>query len=160
MRHAKKAAHGSPSIPGKRRLLVDDDTDLGVFDRNDCGAAGAVAVPDDDAMLARVDREPGDDGELAATAFATRDLTGADTLAGLVHQANPGSGDTPRARNGRRDRQLLALRRRVAQEDAGLLALIVEDKIERATVVVIEEGNCLAVEDALAQAPFGRHVLE
>src|SRR5262249_5033657 len=99
-------------------------------------------------------------GVLATAAVAAGDFARRQRLAGLVLDLHLAADDAAVAGDGDGHRSALAALLGIADEDGGFLAFVVEDHVENAVAVEIDEAHRLGVEDALVQADLLGAVFE
>src|SRR5204863_1866228 len=123
------------SLRGQLGLVVDYDPHRRVVHRHPGGAARAVGVVYDDAVLARRQAEARLRRQLPAAAVAPGNLLDGGFLA-VLDDPDGAPQDAALARHRDGDGSVLAGHQRgVARQDARLLALVVEDEVQRAVVV-------------------------
>src|ERR1019366_1363239 len=95
-----------------------------------------------------------------AAAVAAGDVAGADELALHVVQLDAATGDAGVAADGQRQGDALADDLGVGEQHHRILAFVVEDEIEHAAVLEIDQADRLRVEDSLVEADRLGRVLE
>src|SRR5262249_1285806 len=147
---------GESSSFHARGLVVNDATDRAVGDDDLLLPTDAGAVLHLDTVGARLQSEAGLRGGLTAPAVAAGDQAAALELALLVEDADPTADDAILALDLHQKRRLPGAPLWIAQKDAGLLPLIVEDHVEHTIPIKIHQADRLRVQNALPQShPVG-----
>src|SRR5207253_3887744 len=129
-------------------------------DGNLAHARDTGAVAHEHAVGARLEGEAGLRGVLAAAAVAAGNLARRQRLACLVLHLHLATDDAAVAGDRDGHRRALAALVGITQQDRRFLAFVVEDHVEDAVAVEIDQAHGLRVEDALVQADLFGAVYE